>query len=62
MNTKTTAFESLKVVKVRLYPLLKEKRIEEWNGLKQNEWATKDRKPTRHNPRYKGEVCGRFFL
>ena len=34
MNTKPTAFESLKAGKGRLYPMPKEKRIEEWNRLK----------------------------
>lgn len=45
MNTKPTAFESLKAGKGRLYPMPKEKRIEEWNRLKQYEWATKANVP-----------------
>ena len=44
-----TAFESLKAGKGRLYPMPKERRIEEWNRLKQYDWATKA-----HVPKYDG--------
>ena len=45
MQNKPTAFESLKAGKGRLYPMPKEKRIEEWNRLKQYDWATKANVP-----------------
>jgi hypothetical protein len=51
MNNKPSAFESLKAGKGRLYPMPKEKRIEEWNRLKQYDWATKA-----HVPKYDGFI------
>jgi hypothetical protein len=45
MQNRPTAFESLKAGKGRLYPMPKEKRIEEWNRLKQYDWATKANVP-----------------
>lgn len=46
-----TAFESLKAGKGRLYPMDKEKRIQEWNRLKQYDWATKS-----HVPKFEGYI------
>jgi hypothetical protein len=51
MNKTPTAFESLKAGKGRLYPMPKEKRIEEWNRLKQYDWATKA-----HVPKFDGFI------
>ena len=51
MNQTPSAFESLKAGKVRLYPMPKEKRIEEWNRLKQYDWATKA-----HVPKFDGFI------
>ena len=41
MQNKPTAFESLKAGKGRLYPMPKEKRIEEWNRLNVDYWIPK---------------------
>tara|TARA_B110000240_G_scaffold144019_1_gene159368 strand:+ start:129 stop:506 length:378 start_codon:yes stop_codon:yes gene_type:complete len=46
-----SAFEALKAGKGRLYPMPKEKRIEEWNRLKQYDWATKA-----HVPKFDGFI------
>lgn len=46
-----SAFEALKAGKGRLYPMAKEKRIEEWNRLKQYDWATKA-----HVPKFDGFI------
>ena len=46
-----SAFEALKAGKGRLYPMQKEKRIEEWNRLKQYDWATKA-----HVPKFDGFI------
>ncbi|MDC1406258.1 hypothetical protein N8314_01775 [Akkermansiaceae bacterium] len=51
MNQTPSAFESLKAGKGRLYPMPKEKRIEEWNRLKQYDWATKA-----HVPKFDGFI------
>tara|TARA_B110000908_G_C10219083_1_gene434331 strand:+ start:888 stop:1277 length:390 start_codon:yes stop_codon:yes gene_type:complete len=51
MNQTPSAFESLKAGKGRLYPMPKEKRIEEWNRLKQYDWATRA-----HVPKFDGFI------
>jgi hypothetical protein len=51
MNQQPSAFEALKAGKGRLYPMAKEKRIEEWNRLKQYDWATKA-----HVPKFDGFI------
>lgn len=49
--TTPTAFDSLKSGKGRLYLMPKEKRVAEWNRLKQHDWATKH-----HVPKYEGYI------